>query len=517
MPCLPGSNMQRLRHSSSRLYKNTIGGSASLFGSLLPAKKRVSNDFGVSTPIILFGPDHWVLKQQRRVFLTTIHSIQSGNTTLSRSTFVPVSVSISTTSNSSSIGSHFVVSRPCHLPVLASTTQTRSHMGHSHHHHHHHHDNTYLISKNKKDPGVRITRIGLFVNLGMAAIKGAGGYFFNSQALMADAFHALTDLVSDFMTLATISWSWKAPTSKFPMGYGKVESLGSLGVSGLLLGGGILMALNGCNTLYAQIFFDAATAAEHVLHAHGHSHSAADLIPDIKAAWLAAGTIVVKEWLYRASEHLSGINRTEYVMQTADTLAAMKVARERKSSVLASNAVHHRVDSLTGLVAFAAVGGAHVLNGATWLDPVGSIIVSAMVIRAGWSNTGAALMELADVAVDHEMIDAVRNATLKSLADLKNAGTSGEELTVREVQGLKSGQNYLMDIVIAAPNNWSMAQTEPVDKAIREGVGAAVRGVRRVRIRFVPQDSAHTHLADEFIDPDLNSKAISEPEKGHKE
>ena len=56
-------------------------------------------------------------------------------------------------------------------------------MGHSHGgHHHHHHDNTYLTSTNKSDPGVRITRIGLYVNLGMAVGKGVGGYVFNSQA-----------------------------------------------------------------------------------------------------------------------------------------------------------------------------------------------------------------------------------------------------------------------------------------------------------------------------------------------
>jgi len=58
--------------------------------------------------------------------------------------------------------------------------QARTHMGHSHGHHHH--DNTYLTSSNKNDPGVRITRIGLYVNLGMAVAKGAGGYIFNSQA-----------------------------------------------------------------------------------------------------------------------------------------------------------------------------------------------------------------------------------------------------------------------------------------------------------------------------------------------
>lgn len=106
----------------------------------------------------------------------------------------------------------------------------RQHGGHAHHHHH---DNTYLTSTNKKDAGVRITRIGLYVNLMMAISKGLGGYLLNSQALVADSFHSLTDLVSDFLTLATVAWSLKPPTTKFPGGYGKIESLGSLGVSSL--------------------------------------------------------------------------------------------------------------------------------------------------------------------------------------------------------------------------------------------------------------------------------------------
>jgi cation diffusion facilitator family transporter len=153
---------------------------------------------------------------------------------------------------------------------------------------------------------VRITRIGLFVNLGMAIGKGLGGYIFHSQALIADGFHALTDLVSDFMTLATISWSLKPPTERFPSGYGKIESLGALGVSSLLLFGGVGMGLNGLDTLYTQFFVDAAHHAGE--HSHGlfgflgHSHSHGHSIPDLNAAWLAGGSIVVKEWLYRASK-----------------------------------------------------------------------------------------------------------------------------------------------------------------------------------------------------------------------
>jgi Co/Zn/Cd efflux system component len=66
---------------------------------------------------------------------------------------------------------------------MTAHAPTRGHAGHSHHHHHHH-DNTLLLSKDKNDAGVRITRIGLYVNLGMAVSKGFGGYVFNSQGGM---------------------------------------------------------------------------------------------------------------------------------------------------------------------------------------------------------------------------------------------------------------------------------------------------------------------------------------------
>ena len=78
----------------------------------------------------------------------------------------------------------------------------------------------------------------------------------------------------------------------------------------------------------------------------------------------------------------------------------MKVARERKSSVLASNAVHHRVDSLTGIVTLAVILGANFMQNAAWLDPVGGLLISLMVIRAGAENTVSSLQELADRGID---------------------------------------------------------------------------------------------------------------------
>ncbi|KAG0156240.1 hypothetical protein PDIDSM_3417 [Penicillium digitatum] len=361
-------------------------------------------------------------------------------------------------------------------------TQTRNDHGHSHghgHHHHHHHDNTYLTSTNKRDAGVRITRIGLVANLCMAIGKFIGGYIFHSQSLIADAYHALTDLVSDFLTLGTVAWSLKPPSERFPNGYGKIESIGALGVSGLLLCGGVFMGLNAGQVLLAHFYPDVAeTVAHSGILGHGHSHSHGPIGPSIHAAWIAAGSIVVKEWLYHAT---------------------MKVAEERKSSVLASNAVHHRIDSLTSFVALFTIGGSYVFQDATWLDPVGGVLISLMVIKAGWGNTCTSLLELADTTVDEEVRHSVEAAASKALQDLED----GHQVIVRDVQGMKSGQNYLMDIELAVPGAWAISRSRHIEEAVRQAVGSGVRGVKRIKVRFFPAENQDLTFSDEFVAQDI--------------
>src|ERR1700712_4929804 len=83
----------------------------------------------------------------------------------------------------------------------------------------------------------------------------------------------------------------------------------------------------------------------------------------------------------------------------------MKVARERKSSVLESNAIHHRVDSLTGIVALVTIAASNLYPALSSLDAVGGLLISWMVIRAGWGNTKIALTELADASISQEIRD----------------------------------------------------------------------------------------------------------------
>lgn len=186
----------------------------------------------------------------------------------------------------------------------------------------------------------------------------------------------------------------------------------------------------------------------------------------------------------------------------------MKIAKERKSSVLASNAIHHRVDSFTSIVALLTIGGAHIFKDASWLDPVGGLIISAMVIRAGWGNTKIAVFELADTGVDEEMISSVQKATLKAIAGTPD----GTEIEIRDLQGIKSGQNYLMEMELAVPGSWSVDQVRQVEQLIRERVGSRVRGVKRLKVRFMPNTEKDVDFGAEFIARDTSPESSPEPE-----
>jgi len=187
----------------------------------------------------------------------------------------------------------------------------------------------------------------------------------------------------------------------------------------------------------------------------------------------------------------------------------MKVAKERKSSVLASNAIHHRVDSLTGIVTLFAILGANFLHEAAWLDPVGGFLISLLVIKAGWGNTISALYELADKGIDSEVKASVTRAVEKSLVNLKE----GSQIELREVEGVKSGQNYLVDLQLAVPRSWTVEDVREIEEGARQMVGSKVRGVRRVKVRFVPKEAAETSLFDEFIPGDVSPRSSPEPEE----
>jgi ABC-type Zn2+ transport system substrate-binding protein/surface adhesin len=66
------------------------------------------------------------------------------------------------------------------------------------------------------------------------------------------------------------------------------------------------------------------------------------------------------------------------------------------------------------------------------------------------------------------------------------------------VQGIKSGQNFLVDIEVGAPSHYTVGQLDAIKNALREQISADVKGIRRVTVRFTTEKEG-VPFADEFI------------------
>ena len=80
----------------------------------------------------------------------------------------------------------------------------------------------------------RVTYAGMAVNIAIAAAKALGGIMFSSCALMADAVHSASDLVTDLAVIFGVRY-WVAPADEdHPYGHGKIEALVTVFISAAL-------------------------------------------------------------------------------------------------------------------------------------------------------------------------------------------------------------------------------------------------------------------------------------------
>lgn len=369
-----------------------------------------------------------------------------------------------------------------HVHLRESETETNDSftfgtLGHSHNHSHG--PNELLVWDKKKfweNPGVRITWIGLLINVGMAAGKLVGGIVFHSQALMADSVHAISDLVSDFLTLGTVGLANRGATETFPYGYGKIETVGSLAVSSILTMAGLSIGwaslVNIVGPIVPHTIIETLNAYHiHLLSSgHGHSHAHAADITNVNAAWIAGASIVAKEWIFRATS---------------------KVAKEQNSKVLLANAWHHRVDSLTSLVALVTITGGHFF-GIQSLDAVGGLLVSGLVIKAGFNGIVLAVNELVDRSVpkkDPRYIE-IDSKLKELLGKMLSNNNSKKPYSVKDLIILTSGPNIHAKVTLEAPiqrwdNVLDINEFEIVSHHLKNQLINDVDNLKNVNIEFV--------------------------------
>ncbi|MBO6073611.1 MAG: cation transporter [Paludibacteraceae bacterium] len=227
---------------------------------------------------------------------------------------------------------------------------------------------TFFMNREKEI--YRVTIAGTVVNVLLTVFKFVAGVLGASAAMIADAVHSLSDLLTDFVVLLFVKLSSRPADSDHPYGHGKYETLATAIVAiALLAAGGVLLS-EGVQKIVAAI--------------HGEQL----VMPGKIALWAALVSIAAKEGVYWLT---------------------IAVAKRVDSSALRANAWHHRTDALSSVATALGIGCA-LLFGGKWaiLDPIAAVLVSVFILVAAAKLLYESVQDLLEKSLPKEVEQEIR-------------------------------------------------------------------------------------------------------------
>jgi cation diffusion facilitator family transporter len=171
--------------------------------------------------------------------------------------------------------------------------------------------------------------------------------------VIADGFHSLVDSSSNLIGLTAIKLASRPPDERHPYGYQRYETLGALGIGGLLI----------------------AAAWEIIQSVFDRLINGADM----EISWLAFGLMALT-----------------FPINLGIVLFETRSGKRLNSSILLADATHTKTDLfVTGSVIASLVG---IRLGWAWLDPLVAVGVVVLILRASVGILRDSAGSLADVA-----------------------------------------------------------------------------------------------------------------------
>lgn len=273
----------------------------------------------------------------------------------------------------------------------------------------------------------RITLLGSVVNILLTGLKFAAGIIGSSSAMIADAVHSLSDLLTDFVVLLFVRISSRPADVDHPYGHGKYETLATGIVAISLLGAGGVLAAEGIERI--------------VRCAQGEPL----MLPGKIALWAALISIAAKELIYQVT---------------------MRVSRRVQSSALKANAWHHRTDALSSIATATGIGGA-LLFGGRWaiLDPIAAVLVSVFILVTAGKLLHEAVQDLMEKRLPEEVEEEIRRIA-----------TSDSEMSeLHHLQTRRVGNVYSIDMHLRMRGDTSLYEAHRhsmlIEQRLRERFG----------------------------------------------
>ena len=219
---------------------------------------------------------------------------------------------------------------------------------------------------------MKVSGVSIAVNLLLSVFKLIAGILAHSGAMISDAVHSASDVGSTFIVMIGVTLSGKKSDKEHQYGHERMECVSSIILSGLLLATGLGIGLGGVENIVKS------------------SHGEAIVIPGMLALVAAVVSIVVKEWMFWYTRG-----------------AAKKI----NSGALMADAWHHRSDAMSSVGAFVGIFGARL--GVPILDPLASVVICLLIVKASVDIFRDAIDKMVDRSCDEKTEKEMRETILK--------------------------------------------------------------------------------------------------------
>ena len=274
------------------------------------------------------------------------------------------------------------------------------------------------MNKDYSQLAIRVTGRTILVNILLFAVKMAAGLIGRSGAMVSDAIHSLSDVLSSLVVILGIRMAHQDSDKEHPYGHERFECVAAIILSVLLFITGIGIGLNGVR----KILSDSPGSLE---------------IPHTMALAAAILSILIKEGMYWYTR-----------------AAAKKIG----SSALMADAWHHRSDALSSIGSFAGILVARL--GYPILDPIACVVICIFIVKASIDIFREATCKMTDRACDDTILEELEEVILKQPGVLE----------IDLLQTRLFGDKFYVDVEISADGHVPLTEAHFIAHQVHDAI-----------------------------------------------
>lgn len=278
----------------------------------------------------------------------------------------------------------------------------------------------------------RVSVITIIINLVLSLIKFAVGFFANSQALISDAVHSASDVVSTIAVIFGINISSKKADSSHPYGHERIECIFSIILAVILLVTGLSLGVSAI-----RVIMDGSEI----------------IIPGKIALVASIISIVVKEWMYHYTK---------------------RAAKKINSSSMMADAWHHRSDAFSSIGSLIGIGGA--IIGFPVFEPIASIVICGFIAKAAYDIFIDAVDRLIDSSCSEEEIEKIKQIIFE---------VEGVE-RIDKLMTRRFGSKIYVDLEIAQKGSLTLYESHEIAEKVHDRLEEKMKEIKHCMIHVNP-------------------------------